>query len=39
MTRAKVYVDLARPFTLLMPMLGMFSGAATAWARTTRSRP
>src|SRR6266511_3006609 len=31
MTRAKVYVDLARPFTLLMPMLGMFSGAATAW--------
>ena len=31
MTKAKAYVDLARPFTLLMPMLGMFSGAATAW--------
>ena len=31
MTRAKAYLDLARPFTLLMPMLGMFSGAATAW--------
>ena len=31
MTRARPYVDLARPFTLLMPMLGMFSGAATAW--------
>jgi len=30
-TKAKAYVDLARPFTLLMPMLGMFSGAATAW--------
>ena len=31
MTRARAYVDLARPFTLLMPMLGMLSGAATAW--------
>ena len=31
MSKAKAYVDLARPFTLLMPMLGMVSGAATAW--------
>src|SRR5260370_5000896 len=31
MTRSKAYVDLARPFTLVMRMLGMFSGAATAW--------
>jgi 4-hydroxybenzoate polyprenyltransferase len=31
MTKAKAYIDLARPFTLLPPMLGVFSGAATAW--------
>jgi chlorophyll/bacteriochlorophyll a synthase len=31
MTRARAYVDLARPITVLMPMLGFFSGAATAW--------
>jgi 4-hydroxybenzoate polyprenyltransferase len=29
--KLQAYVDLARPFTLLMPMLGFFSGAVTAW--------
>jgi len=28
---AKAYVDLARPFTLLPPALGVVSGAVTAW--------
>jgi heme O synthase-like polyprenyltransferase len=28
---AKVYVELARPFTLLPPALGVLSGAASAW--------
>jgi 4-hydroxybenzoate polyprenyltransferase len=31
MTKARAYFDLARPITVLMPMLGFFSGAATAW--------
>jgi 4-hydroxybenzoate polyprenyltransferase len=31
MSKAQAYVALARPFTLLMPMLGFFSGAVTAW--------
>jgi 4-hydroxybenzoate polyprenyltransferase len=29
--RLKTYVDLARPFTLLAPMLGFVSGGVTAW--------
>ena len=29
--RLKIYIDFARPFTLLAPMLGMFSGGITAW--------
>jgi geranylgeranylglycerol-phosphate geranylgeranyltransferase len=29
--RIKTYIDFARPFTLLAPMLGMFSGGITAW--------
>jgi geranylgeranylglycerol-phosphate geranylgeranyltransferase len=29
--KIKAYADLSRPFTLLMPMIGMLSGAATAW--------
>jgi 4-hydroxybenzoate polyprenyltransferase len=31
MGRLKAYVDLARPFTLLPPALGVLSGAVTAW--------
>jgi 4-hydroxybenzoate polyprenyltransferase len=30
-SRVKVYLDFARPFTLLPPALGMVSGAITAW--------
>ena len=30
-SKARVYVDLARPFTLLPPALGVVSGAVTAW--------
>jgi 4-hydroxybenzoate polyprenyltransferase len=29
--KAKAYVELARPFTLLPPALGVLSGAASAW--------
>lgn len=29
--RLKTYIDFARPFTLLAPMLGFISGGATAW--------
>ena len=29
--KAKAFVDLARPFTLLPPALGVLSGAASAW--------
>ena len=29
--RLKVYLDFARPFTLLPPALGVLSGAVTAW--------
>ena len=29
--RLKLYADFGRPFTLLAPMLGMFSGGITAW--------
>ncbi len=37
MSKFKAYVDLARPFTLLPPALGVLSGAATAWgARGSR---
>src|SRR5207247_10525810 len=38
MRQARVYAELARPFTLLMPMLGFFSGAVTAWG-ARHSRP
>jgi 4-hydroxybenzoate polyprenyltransferase len=31
MTKGKAYVELARPFTLLPPALGVLSGAASAW--------
>jgi 4-hydroxybenzoate polyprenyltransferase len=31
MSKLKAYVDFARPFTLLPPALGVFSGAVTAW--------
>ena len=31
MSKIKPYVDLARPFTLLPPALGVVSGAVTAW--------
>jgi 4-hydroxybenzoate polyprenyltransferase len=31
MTKLKAYLDLARPFTLLPPALGVVSGAVTAW--------
>jgi len=31
MNRLKLYVDFARPFTLLPPALGVLSGAVTAW--------
>ena len=30
-TRTSIYVDFARPFTLLPPALGVVSGAVTAW--------
>ena len=30
-SKAKVFVDFARPFTLLPPALGVLSGAVTAW--------
>lgn len=30
-SRMKVYLDFARPFTLLAPMLGFISGGVTAW--------
>ena len=38
MSKPLAYLDLARPFTLLMPMLGFFSAAVTAWG-SGRSRP
>jgi 4-hydroxybenzoate polyprenyltransferase len=31
LSKLKAYGDLARPFTLLPPALGVFSGAVTAW--------
>ncbi len=31
MSKVKAYLDLARPFTLLPPALGVVSGAVTAW--------
>jgi 4-hydroxybenzoate polyprenyltransferase len=31
MSKARAYVELARPFTLLPPALGVVSGAVTAW--------
>jgi chlorophyll/bacteriochlorophyll a synthase len=30
-SKARVYVRLARPITVVMPMVGFFSGAVTAW--------
>ena len=30
-SRTRAYVELARPFTLLPPALGVLSGAASAW--------
>jgi 4-hydroxybenzoate polyprenyltransferase len=37
-SRARVYLDFARPFTLLPPALGVVSGAVTAWG-AGHSRP
>jgi 1,4-dihydroxy-2-naphthoate octaprenyltransferase len=31
MSKARAYLELARPFTLLPPALGVLSGAASAW--------
>jgi len=31
MKKLKLYLDFARPFTLLPPALGVVSGAVTAW--------
>jgi len=31
MSKLRIYVDFARPFTLLPPALGVVSGAVTAW--------
>jgi 4-hydroxybenzoate polyprenyltransferase len=31
MSKARAFIDLARPFTLLPPALGVVSGAVTAW--------
>jgi 4-hydroxybenzoate polyprenyltransferase len=37
-SKAQAFLDLARPFTLLPPMLGFFSGAVTPWgARGTKA--
>jgi 4-hydroxybenzoate polyprenyltransferase len=38
MSQAKAYVELARPFTLAPPALGVLSGAVTAWG-AGHSRP
>lgn len=38
MNRLKAYVELARPFTLMPPALGVLSGAVTAWG-AGHSRP
>jgi 4-hydroxybenzoate polyprenyltransferase len=35
----KAYVDLARPFTLLPPALGVLSGAVTAWGSAHAGKP
>src|SRR5262245_4297214 len=31
MSKPQLYVTFARPITILMPMVGFFSGAVTAW--------
>jgi 4-hydroxybenzoate polyprenyltransferase len=36
---ARAYVDLARPFTLLPPALGVLSGAVTAWGSAHAGKP
>jgi 4-hydroxybenzoate polyprenyltransferase len=38
MSKARLYVTFARPITVLMPMVGFFSGAVTAWG-SRASRP
>ncbi|MCU0241176.1 MAG: UbiA family prenyltransferase [Vicinamibacteria bacterium] len=38
MTKLKTYVEFARPFTLLPPLLGFVSGSVTAWG-SGHSRP
>ena len=37
--RLKVYLDFARPFTLLPPALGVLSGAVTAWGAGHQKPP
>ena len=38
-SKAKLYVDFARPFTLLPPALGVLSGAVTAWGAGSAKPP
>jgi 4-hydroxybenzoate polyprenyltransferase len=39
MSKLKVYVDFARPFTLAPPALGVVSGAVTAWGAGRHPEP
>ena len=39
MNALRAYVDLARPFTLLPPALGVLSGAVTAWGSAHAGKP
>ncbi len=39
MSKARAYVELARPFTLAPPALGVLSGAVTAWGAGHASPP
>lgn len=39
MSKAKAYLELARPFTLLPPALGVLSGAITAWGAGHHKSP
>lgn len=39
MSKLKAYVELARPFTLLPPALGVLSGAVTAWGSAHAGKP
>jgi 4-hydroxybenzoate polyprenyltransferase len=38
-SKLRAYLELARPFTLLMPMVGFASGAATAWGAQRTKAP